>query len=206
MSSLVKFAPIVVLMGAFSLLLSCQLAGTNSYKEIVIETYNPTGPGPSGFNFDVIGLFSEAGVTSSQNAWTSPTAGALAVDGQTGLGGSDPNAAQQYYAYIDYKPPTPLVSGTVLYVRISGYDATAGDTKGTYASTGPYAIRVLTAPSSSYTYFSSTNTSDSPYEPDNPQDYGAVPTKAPSIMLNNAQGLNRYLSAGDVDWVKITLP
>ncbi len=180
-------------------------APATTYSDIVIETYNPTGPGPAGYNFDVIGLFSAAGVLSSQDPWTSPTAGALAVDGQTGQG-SDPNAAQQYYAYIDYKPPTPLHSGTVLYVRINGYDATLADAAGTYASTGPYAIRVLTAPSGSYTYFSADNTSDSPYEPDNPPDYGAVPTAAPAITVNNVQGLNRYLSAGDVDWVKITLP
>jgi len=200
-TSVFRFALVAIAVG---LAAACQSPMSQSYSEIVIDTYFPTGPNLGG-SFDVIGLFSESGVLSSQNPWTVPGAGALAVDGETG-NGSNPNPGQSGMAYIDYKPATPLPSGTVLYVRISGYDSTPNDTTGAHALTGSYAIRVLTAPKNSYTYFGTVNASDAPYEPDTPPDYGAVPTKAPSITVNNVQGLNRSLAAADVDWVKITLP
>lgn len=177
-------------------------SATVTYSEIVIDTFNPTGPG-NGYNFDVLGLFSSSGVGSSANPWTSPCAGALACDGQTGIG-SNPNSSEPYYAYIDYKPATPLPSGTVLYVRISGYSP-SGSSTGSDTTAGAYGIRVLTSPSSTYTYFSSINSSDSPYEPDDTPISGGVPGNPASITLDS-QGLNRYLTVGDVDWVKIVLP
>jgi len=173
----------------------------SSYSEIVIDTYFPTGTG-YGFQVDVMSLFSATGVASSQNPWTNPGAGALAVDGETGCG-SNPNASQQCYAYIDYKPPTPLPSGTVLYVRINGYSPTSSAT-GSDAAVAPYALRVLTAPSSTYSYYGA-NAATTAYEPDDTPISGGVPTNP--IAMTPGQSINCYLSpAGDVDWVKITLP
>ena len=174
-----------------------------SYSEIVVDTFYPTGSA-NGFNFDVIGLFDAAGVSGSADPWSSPTSaatGTLAVDGQTGTG-SNQNSGQTFYAYIDYKPATPLTSGDVLYVRISGYSPTglAAD-----AATGDYGIRVLAAPSASYTYFTGLNPTDSPHESDNTPTSGGTPTNPAAITLGS-QGLNRSLSSSDVDWVKIVLP
>ncbi len=175
---------------------------TTTYSEIVIDTYNPTGTG-NGAGFDVIGLFSATGVVSSANPWTSPATGTLAVDGDSGYG-SNPNSAQPGFAYIDYKPSTPLPSGTVLYVRVSGYSAPPGDSTGATAATGPYALRVLTSPSSSYSYYLTTAATTA-YEPDDSPISGGVPTNP--IAMTPGQSINCFLSpAGDVDWVKITLP
>ncbi len=181
------------------LLATCQGATkppSTSYSEIVIDTFNPTGPA-NGVGVLIIDLFSASGVSSSQDPWTSPGAGALAVDGQqTGGNGSNPTVAMQGWAWIDYKPAQPLSSGDVLYVRIRGYDKTI--------PSGPYGIRILTAPSSSYSNIGS-NPTDVPYEPDDTPTSGGVPTNPAQITLGTA--LTRCIqAAGDVDWVKITLP
>jgi hypothetical protein len=164
---------------------------TTSYSEIVIDTYDPTG---SAFisQFQYMELFSASGVTGSADPWASPSTGALASD----LYGSNPAASQANYAYIDYKPTQPLVSGTVLYIRISGITTTA---------TGAYAITVLTSPPTTFTTFASANATDAPYAAGNNLPVsGGVPTDPAVITLGGA--LNRYVLAGAVEWVQITLP
>lgn len=187
---------------------------TNSYSEIVVDTFDPTSPG-NGFGFDVVALFSSQTIKNAGNPWQSPTtasAGTLvdasgnqAIDGESGIGDNINTTTQPYYAYIDYKPATPLPSGTVLYVRITGYSPT-GSSTGADTKAGPYGIRVLTKTSSSYTYFTSVNTTDAPYEPDDAvNSTTGIPTN-PAVVTLNSQGLNRYLTVGDVDWVKVVLP
>jgi len=168
---------------------------SNTYSEIIIDTFNPTGPSNVTAT-DVIALFSETGVANAQNPLTNPTAGALAWDLNSLSGGANPNPTQKGWAYIDYTPTTPLPSGTVLYVRITGY-------LGVWS--GDYGIRVLTAPSSTYANIGS-NPGDSPYENDNPANYGDVPVNAPPITVNDTNGLSRFMGSPDIDWVKITLP
>jgi hypothetical protein len=169
-----------------------------SYPEIVIATYNPTDTGFFG-QFQDMELFSASGVTSSANPWTSAGTGALASDlgGSTPFGGSDAN-----YAYIDYQPTQPLVSGTVLYIRINGI---SGSSTGAGATTGPYAITVLTSAPTTFTRFASVNATDAPYAAgNNLPPSGGAPTEPAVITLGGA--LNRYVLAGAVEWVQITLP
>jgi hypothetical protein len=166
------------------------------YGEVVIDTFNPTGPG-NGFQYIVVDLFDSSGVTLSQDPWTSPGANALAVDGQNGTGSN--TGDQALYAFIDYRPATPLPSGTVLYARVRSFDKAA-------LGAQPYAIRVLSSPSGTYSYFGSTNATDTPYgTTDGTPAFGAVPTSPAPISLGGS--LNKALQSGaDVDWIKITLP
>ena len=77
---------------------------------------------------------------------------------------------------------------------------------------GGYAIRVVTslaAPPNEYPaaenwYFTTLNTADTPYEIDDVPQSGGAPTNPVSISIGGK--LNRYLTAGDVDWFKIVLP
>ena len=166
------------------------------YPEIIIDTFHPTGTGFV-FQFLVIDLFDSAGALVSQDPWTSPGVNALAVDGTAGFG-SNPNPSQTGFAYIDYKPAVLPVSGTVLYVRVRLYSKTT-------STPGPYAVRILTAPSGTYSYFGSLNPTDSPYEPDGNPTFGGVPTN-PSVASVGGSLNKAIVSLGDVDWLKITLP
>ncbi len=167
------------------------------YKEIVIDTFNPTGPG-SGFELIAMDLFDASGDTTAEDPWTPPPAAALASDGIDGMG-SNPDSNQTYFPYLQYKPAGGLAPGSVFYVRIRGY---YHDSR----STGPYALRILAASSADHAgwYFSAENTKDNPAEPDDQQN--GVPTAPVHLALN--QCTNRYLdgAGGDIDWVKVTLP
>ncbi len=163
-----------------------------SYSEIVIDTYYPLSAGTFTSQFQYMELFSQSGVVSSADPWSSPTTGALASD----ISGSNPDGNQANFAYIDYKPAQPLPSGTVLYIRISG---------STTSATGAYAVTVLTSPTTTYTFPGVINSTDTPYNAgNNLPTSGGVPSNPAVITLGGA--LNRYLIAGDVEWVKITLP
>jgi hypothetical protein len=96
------------------------------------------------------------------------------------------------YAYIDYQ--LGLAPGDY-YLRV--YLVNPGDAL-------PYALRVLTEPDETYTgwLFTETNASDAS---DAPTTGGwGVPSTFQSMVLG--EKLNRYLPAGGVHWVKITLP
>ena len=200
-----KYVKVYKILGATLLTLAltvCQNPSSpspTSYSEILIDTYNPTG-GVTAQQFQYMELFSASGVTSSADPWASPATGALASD----LAGSNPAAVGVNCAYIDYKPTQPLVSGTVLYIRISG--GFPGDTvTEDQALTGAYAITVLTSPPTTFTTFASANTADAPYSAGNNLPVsGGVPTAPAVITLGGV--LNRYLLAGAVEWVQITLP
>lgn len=187
---------------SFPFLLSSPPPPTKYYSEIVIDTYYPLSSGTFTSQFQYMELFSASGVTSSADPWTSPTTGALDYD----ITGSNPDGNEANFAYIDYKPTTALPSGTVLYIRISGNTQTA---------TGAYAIMVQTspppltgglAPASYYTFFSSALTTDPYAAGNNSPNSGGVPTDPAVITLGVAGALNRYLSAGAVEWVKLVLP
>ena len=77
-----------------------------SYSEIVIDTYYPLSAGTFTSQFQYMELFSQSGVVSSADPWSSPTTGALASD----ISGSNPDGNQANFAYIDYKPAQPLPS------------------------------------------------------------------------------------------------
>jgi len=199
------FARYVLAVLGLVLLSSCE-SPTNpttstgtTYSRIIIDTFDPSNTSHVN-QTDVIALFSETGVTNAQDPWTNDstaTAGALAWDLNSVSGGANPNPTQLGWAYIDYTPTIPLPSGTVLYVRITGYHK---------LWTGDYGIRVLTLPTATYATISGTAGSDS-YEPDNPANYGDVPVDAPPNTVDDTTGLRRAIAIlGDIDWVKITLP
>jgi hypothetical protein len=98
-----------------------------------------------------------------------------------------------------------LAPGTY-YVRVRGLTST---------QQGAYAIRILDTAADSPTgstwswYFAATNPTDAnpaggSYETDDTPVQGGVPTSPVAITLN--QKLNRWLTPGDVDWFKLTLP
>jgi hypothetical protein len=170
------------------------------YDEVFIETYGPTDAitliptWPT--LYDYIDLFGPAGDNSatSYNLWSSNQDQSVALAWSNGSNFIDLQAYQ--FAMIDYKGA--LAPGTY-YLRIRGYTST---------TTGPYALRVLTsvADVAAPWFFTSENASDAPYESDdNPTaGGGGVPTNPASITVGGK--LNRYITAGDVDWVRITLP
>ena len=117
------------------------------------------------------------------------------------------NRSFSTFGRIDYK--AGLTPGTY-YVRVRGTDLTM---------TGAYAIRVITSidlsdeyPAAENWFFTTLNTSDmdlftnpnTPYEPDDNPQFGGE-TSIP-VPISIGGKLNRYLTAGDVDWVKLTLP
>lgn len=183
------------------------VAPPTSSTRLVIQTFSPTAASSTAYapNLPVIALFTSSGVDNSTNPWPSSEAGTGSVASDLTGTNTSPQAG---WNQIDYQPGITLPSGTVLYVRISGYDAVLADTAGAAAWSGLYGIRVLTTPSSTYTP-QAANYSDTPYDDppgDNPPNYGAPPSNAPSITLDDLNGLSRYLGPADVDWVKITIP
>lgn len=179
-----------------------------SYTDLYIDTFNPTGADPVTHS-DVIELFDANGVLLSSNPWTQTGDGALDYDGTDSvLGGSNPNGLQTGWAYLHYPNSSlndpPLPSGTVLYLRITGY---GGDASGTGAWTGPYAVRVLAAASGSYPILTA-NPDDQGYEPDTPPISAGTPNPLAVITVGQPGNdtVSRGLTANDVDWIKIVLP
>lgn len=105
----------------------------------------------------------------------------------------DGNPTQADFARIDIGD---LYPGTY-YIQVAGHLP---------ASNGIYAIRVLLAPDEVYDSdwtFTLLNLADFPYEPDDDSS-GNVPSNPIPIAIDGK--LNRYLTAGDVDWFTLTLP
>jgi hypothetical protein len=97
-------------------------------------------------------------------------------------------------ARIDYE--VGLAPGTY-YIRVRGQRST---------TTGVYAVRVLLVPDDidyGPWYFSDI-TDDAEYEVDDNPPTGGIPTNPVVIAIGGK--LNRALTAGDVDWLKLVLP
>jgi hypothetical protein len=159
---------------------------TTNYSEIVIDTYYPLSTGIFTDQFQDMELLNASGVT-------------LASDNS----GSNPDGNEANFAYIDYKPAQSLTSGTVLYIRISGNTATASGAYAIMAQTSPPTLTSGLAPASYYTFFGTALTTD-PYASGNTPNF--PPSNPAVITFGVAGALNRYLSAGAVEWVEITLP
>lgn len=156
--------------------------GPVTYKEIVLDTYDPVTPGsPAPLFSTYMELWSSDGKT----LFASDDAGST-----RGIHGGG-------FALIDYTKGLP--SGDYwVFVRESP------------APTDPfgYAIRVLTAPSILYTgwgfgTYVTESTTDLPLTGGS-----GIPTIFKTIVFSNstADKLNRYLLAGGVNWIKLTLP
>lgn len=178
----------------FLALSACRVSPT-VYPRIIIDTYNATG-GPSSVP-TFISLFADTGdptLDVSPSLWNDDvdpyTVDAPPISIAENRAG---NPTEPTFARIDYT--AGLQAGTY-YIRVRAA-ASWGN--------GPYAIRVLVAPDEDYTSwrFAVLNNPD-PYEPDDPPQSGGVPSDPEPIAIG--ERLNRYLTAGDVDWFVLTLP
>ena len=189
----------IILCAMLLFCLGCTPAGSATpvtYKEIFIDTYDPTDPtGPI------------ASIPNYMELWSS--------DGKTRLasydGAGNWRPVNTNYAYIDYT--AGLVSGDYwVLVEESG------------GGTNPfsYGIRVLSAPSSVYTGWTGSGSSET--KSDTPQPtvaepalQGAWPSWPPTTTVQpmlldtsnlptSTNHLNRNVIAGGVNWTKITLP
>lgn len=170
------------------------------YPRLIIDTYPPyDGPG-SVKTF--LSLFDSAGDPThdvNPTLWNDDT-DPWSVDGAVAIAeASTGNYLDGRYARIDYDRPLEGLAPGTYYVRARARLSTLS---------GPYAIRVLLAPDEDYTgwQFGSYNTTDTPYEVDNNPASGGVPNRPVSITADASTGLNRYLTAGDVDWFVLVLP
>ena len=171
------------------------------YDRIIIDTYDPVKfdsvNGVSALYSNVIELFGPSGDTSTPqgyNLWSPPVELVSAAIASNMPVNTRPIGNPYYdYAYIDYT--TGLAPGDY-YLRIRMVNFAI--------DTIPYALRVLTAPDNSYSewLFVNTNAGDGS---DAPVTGGeGVPSSYQSMVLGDK--LNRYLHAGEVHWVKLTLP
>jgi len=167
------------------------LGGPVLYPRIVIDTYVPTGGGFAAAD-TFITLFGPEGDLTPGFDDAPPVS--LAED-------DNGNPVFANYARIDYTEG--LMSG-YYYVRVRGSDA---------LQAGAYALRVVESVEAEMSveaqypagwFFTATNPSDSPYEPDDDPPAGGVPVRPVELDLGGR--LNRYLSAGEVDWVRVRLP
>jgi hypothetical protein len=190
----------VMLVAILFFCLGCTSPGSaapTTYKEIFIDTYDPTLPA---------GPF--ATVSNYMELWSS--------DGKTRLayydGINNFNSVNGGYAYIDYT--AGLVSGDY-WVLV--------EQSGNGAAPFSYGIRVLSAPSSVYTGWTFGSVS-SETKTDTPQPtvlepvlQGAWPSWPPTTTVHpmlldtsnlpkSTNHLNRNVIASGVNWTKITLP
>ena len=171
------------------------------YDRIIIDTYDPLesnfDPGGYGALYsNVMELFGPSGDTSTPQGYDlwppplEPVPEAIASN-TAGIGRPAENPYYDY-AYIDC---TKGLAPGNYYLRIRMVNE---------IDTSPYALRVLTEPDNFYSgwFFATTNASDSPDMPDTGGE--GVPSSYQSMVLGGK--LNRYLHAGEVHWVKLTLP
>ncbi len=154
-----------------------------TYNEIVLDTYDSVSPGTFAPSSTYMELWSSDGKT------------LLASDDS---GNSRTGSASPGCAYIDYTKG--LVSGDY-YVLVKESPAPT-DAFG-------YAIRVLTAPSSSYTGWGVGGTYATEITTDLPLAGGTgIPTKLQTLVFSNSTNdkLNRFLVVNGVNWMKLTLP
>jgi len=170
------------------------------YPRLIIDTY-PATTGPSSVR-TFLSLFDSAGdptLDTNPTLWNNDMP-PWSVDHAVAIAEADSgNTLDARYARIDYDRPSQGLAPGVYYVRARAPLSTLA---------GPYAIRVLLAPDEDYEgwQFGSYNTADTPYEVDNNPTSGGVPNRPVVIAAGASTGLNRYLSAGDVDWFVLTLP
>jgi hypothetical protein len=179
----------------FLALSACRVQPT-VYPMIIIDTYNATG-GPSSVP-TYISLFGATGdptLDTTPNLWNDDadpyTVDAPPLSIAENRGGNPNNPT---FSRIDYTGGLP--AGTY-YLRVRAAVSSGN---------GPYAIRVLVVPDEDYTswLFGSANNPDTPYESDDLPQSGGVPSDPVPIAIG--ERLNRYLTAGDVDWFVLTLP
>jgi hypothetical protein len=170
------------------------------YGLIVIDTYYPDSGSQVSAVDTWISLFGSSGdtTTESPNLWNND-----ASPYTTETSAKAENGSLGNYGRITYS--LGLVPGTY-YIRVRGVQSVMN---------GAYAIRVLSSAADSPTgpswpwYFTATNPTDAnplggSYEPDDNPLQGGVPTNPVTISLGGK--LNRWLTAGDVDWFKLVLP
>lgn len=165
------------------------------YPRIVIDTYKPTGPIGVGVVDNFLTLFGPAGDTTAGFDDAPPSSLAQNDNG---------NPIFSNYARIDYSGG--LTSGTY-YIRVRGSDS---------GQAGYYALRVVTSVDSAIDqdaqyppaedWFFPSNEDDSGYETDDdPTSLSSgVPTNPVDISIG--EKVNRSLTAGDVDWLRLVLP
>ncbi len=177
----------------FLALSACRVQPT-VYPRIIVDTYPTTGPATVN---TFISLFDSTGdptLDTNPNLWNnnidpytvdSPPL-SIAED-------DDGNLFYSSYALIDYVGG--LTAGTY-YIRVRA---------GLSNQFGPYSIRILTSPDDNYAAWLFTGyNDDSSYEPDDSPQSGGIPVNPVPISIG--ERLNRYLTAGDVDWFVLTLP
>lgn len=171
------------------------------YNRIIIDTYDPLeynfDPGGYGALYsNVMELFGPSGDTSTpqyDDLWNPPGGLVSAVIASNTAGIGRPTENPYYdFAYIDYTADLPPGDYYLRVRMVNKIDAS------------PYALRVLTEPDNFYSgwFFATTNASDSPDMPDTGGE--GVPGSYQSLVLGGK--LNRYLHAGEVHWVRLTLP
>jgi hypothetical protein len=184
--------------------LSCPSTTTpKTYPRIVIDTYKPQGGGVGVDTF--ITLFDASGdptTDTSPDLWNDNNS-PYTVDAPPISIAEDDNGNPIFssYARIDY---TGGLTSGIYYIRVRCQTSTDLG--------GPYAIRVVeyvdTGGDINAQYpegfFVSNNNSDTPYETDDNPASGGIPTSPITIGIGDR--LNRYLTAGDVDWFKLVLP
>ncbi len=170
------------------------------YPRLIIDTY-PATTGPSSV-YTFLSLFDSAGdptLDTNPTLWNNDTP-PWSVDHAVAIAEADSgNTLDARYARIDYDRPSQGLAPGVYYVRARARLSTLS---------GPYAIRVLLAPDEDYAgwQFGSYNIEDTTYEVDNNPTSGGVPTRPVVLGFGREGRLNRYLTAGDVDWFVLTLP
>lgn len=159
---------------------------------IVIETFSPTGVGDHS-TWTHIALFDSSGDPSPETPYDDSDALADNVFS---------NTTHMWYARIDTDVDmggTGLSPGTY-YIKVRGESS---------GQTGPYGIRVVRDPSTSYSYFGSTNPSASPWDDsyeDDDSTTGGIPDIAFSLTPGGQDSRqNRALSDSDIDWYTLTV-
>ncbi len=153
-------------------------------SRIVIETFSPTGLYTT-YTDTCIAVFDSNGDPAPETPYDD--AGALSADDNS-------NPSHLLYSYIDF--PDGLSPGTY-YIKVRGSSSN---------QIGPYGIRIVSEPSTSYSYFTETNPAESPwidsYESDDSMTDG-VPDSPVNIGVGGIY--NRALADSDIDWYVLTV-
>jgi subtilase family serine protease len=155
------------------------------YDEIVIDTYNPSGSGADAINPTIVKLYDANGTLLAKDNDESGTIRPVLTDSGVDWPG-------QGYGYIDCKLGLPPGDYFILVEESSSLTDPFG-----------YGIRALTAPSISYGTAWAVGT-PTETESDSPLIGGGTP-RANQLMTLNVP-LGRWIIAGGVNWIKLTLP
>ncbi|MBA7567832.1 hypothetical protein ES708_09550 [subsurface metagenome] len=183
----------IVVLTVSGFILSCSNREPTTYERIVIDTFYPDG---ASFVDTYIDLFDNNGDPDVDYPWTDDVGESIASD-------DNGNTDQTFMSRIDYTGG--LQSGTY-YIRVRA---------NVEATTGPYAIRVLSLligeSLPAYALPGSLAPEPDADEDDDDQDSNWIMIKSILIQVGNANRLNRSIdydlgnSKGDVDWFKLVL-